>query len=242
MTCFRDQVNSLCGKRVRLGRGGPGERKGTLVSLSEDFLTVLSDDGSLIHYPLHHLKSLTELMNDLPHTPALPELPEESKSLPSTFQSLMQAFKGKKVELYDRGPESTTGFVFEAGDDYAKIVISTDEIVHYPYLHIRSVRLWTPTAKVEHEKGAEEKANGEGRRKGANDDAKASVKAADEGTDAAGSQAANLAASVAAPAAALSENRQPGKTQVQTVASNQTSLFFPKKHHRKGKRLKSNRS
>ncbi|HWI51410.1 MAG TPA: hypothetical protein VNT01_04635 [Symbiobacteriaceae bacterium] len=170
MTCFRDQVHGLAGKRVRLGRGGPDERKGTLVGVYDDFMAVFCDDGCLVYYPLHHLKSMTELINsDTSNTEPL-ELPEEYNSIRPTFTEMMKTFTGKKVQVYDHGPESATGFVFEVGDDYAKLVTSPDEMVHYPFFHIRSVRLWKAKAKDENKGGKDGK---DGKR-----DDKASVKTA----------------------------------------------------------------
>jgi|GEM_PF-3943380 len=153
MTCFRDQVHGLAGKRVRLGRGGPDERKGTLVGVYDDFLAVFCDDGCLVYYPMHHLKSMTELINtDTTNAEPL-ELPEEYNSIRPTFTEMMKAFTGKKVQVYDHGPESATGFVFEVGDDYVKLVTSPDEMVHYPFFHIRSIRLWKAKAKDENKDG-----------------------------------------------------------------------------------------
>lgn len=174
MASFREQVDSLIGKRVRLGRGGPDERKGTLVSVQDEFLSVYSDDGSMVHYPLHHLKSVTELMGG-----------EEGSGdgsgggsgggsgwdqtgggtgFPSTFRGLMDSFLGQKVQVYDHGPESAAGFVFGVGDDYVQLVTGPDEMVHYPFFHIRSVRLAKP--KNENKNGGKSGNKGGGGKSG----------------------------------------------------------------------------
>jgi spore coat protein B len=140
VTVFREQIHSLVGKRVRLGRGGSDERKGTLRSVQDDYITAKVDDGTLVHYPLHHLKSVTEIVNG--ETVADPEGAEESlEALPTRIHDLFLSYLGQKVQVYDHGPESAAGFVFDVGEDFVKLVTTPDEIVHYPFVQIRSVRL-----------------------------------------------------------------------------------------------------
>ncbi|MDB4896006.1 MAG: hypothetical protein JWN15_2268 [Firmicutes bacterium] len=141
MAHFREHVGSLVGKNIRLGRGGPDERKGTLVTVKDDYLTLFSEDGALVHYPLHHLKSITELVNG-EADPEDADLPVDMiDGLPGTLLDLMHSYTGLKVQVYDHGPETAAGIVFSVGDDFVKLVTSPDEMVHYPFFHIRSIRL-----------------------------------------------------------------------------------------------------
>jgi len=141
LTHFGDQIISLVGKQVRLGRGGPDERRGSLEGVMEDYLVLLTQDGR-VHYPLHHLKSVTEVTggNDTQEgSDGFTEDPLET--LPRQFNDLMHSFLGQKIQVYDHGPESAAGFVFEVGDNFVKLVTGPDEMVHYPFFHIRSVRI-----------------------------------------------------------------------------------------------------
>jgi spore coat protein B len=174
LTRFAEQIVNLVGKSIRLGRGGPDEQKGTLITVKDDYLTLYSNNGLLIHYPLYHLKSITEMtsvaenqQNDqeekrkenppsvsaviyellrgqvpMPDATASP-LSEATSALPNTFLDLMRLYAGKKIQVYDHGPESASGFVFDVGEDYVKLVTGPDELVHYPFFHIRSCRMAT---------------------------------------------------------------------------------------------------
>jgi spore coat protein B len=137
---FREHVTSLIGKSIRLGRGGPDGTQGVLVAVKLDYLTLLSEDGSLVHYPVHHLRSITELVNAEPDED-LDLSGDAIDALPDTLQQLLQAYTGLKVQVYDHGPENAAGIVFGTGDDFVKLITSPDEMVHYPFFHIRSVRL-----------------------------------------------------------------------------------------------------
>lgn len=94
----------------------------------------------LAHYPLHHLKSMTELVEDEKDSRSRGSMPHFGP-FPRTLLELMNSFMGQKVQVYDHGPETSSGFVFEVGEDFVKLVTGPDEMVHYPFFHIRSVRL-----------------------------------------------------------------------------------------------------
>ncbi len=156
MVHFREHVASLVGRHIRLGRGGPDERRGNLVAVRDDYLSLLSEDGSLVHYPLHHLRSITEIVAADSEETNLTELSLENiPALPASLMELMTSFTGLKIQVYDHGPETAAGIVFGVGNDFVKLITSPDEMVHYPFFHIRSVRL----AKG---KGKDNKENGNG--------------------------------------------------------------------------------
>lgn len=154
MARFGEHVGSLVGKRVRLGRGGPDERKGILLGVRDDYLTLHCEDGSLVHYPLHHLKSVTEMVNSEVEDGIDPASSALIAGLPATLHELVKSFVGLKVQVYDHGPESAAGIVFSVGEDYVQLITTPDEMVHYPFFHIRSIRLTKP--KQEQGKGKDD--------------------------------------------------------------------------------------
>lgn len=168
MSSFAQHLQGLMGKYVSLGR--KGDSKGFLVAAKEDYLTLYcvesnqkkqdgkgyraasteesrSSGGTLVHYPLYHLKSLAEINEEDASGAALDLVPAAvAETLPATFWELMKSHHGKKVTLYDHGPESATGWMFECGDDYVKLLVTDgkngeEEMVNYPFFHIKSVSL-----------------------------------------------------------------------------------------------------
>lgn len=140
MNQFSEQLSDMKSKRVKLWRGGPDSVEGYLLDVKKDYLTLYRDDGRIVHYPFHHLKSVT-LSTENVETDTPPEyLPVHLvQSTAETFYDLMQAHVGTKVNINGHGPESISGFLFECGSDYIRLITTPDEMVSSPLFHIRSM-------------------------------------------------------------------------------------------------------
>lgn len=157
---FTQALLDLIGKRVQLGRGGPDMATGYLMAVKDDYLVVETKKGRVVSFALQHVKSITELpdrsepeeqegerpepLDDGPLSWEGPEdRPAKVARLPATFCELLQAHRGKKIKVYEAGPESGVGFVLDCGSNFLQLVTSPDEVVYYPMFHIRSMRLAT---------------------------------------------------------------------------------------------------
>lgn len=142
MSQLNEQLHSMIGELVKLGRGGPGDAQGYLVAVKEDYLSLLNKEGALVHYPFRHLKSVSVSQEENARQQVTPDDIESlQEALPDRFWDLMGLLHGRKIQVYDHGPECASGFLFQCGSDFIKLVTSPDEMIHYPAFHIRSVSL-----------------------------------------------------------------------------------------------------
>lgn len=148
MSRLIEELSSQLGKRVLLGRGGPDSNKGVLVGVKEDYVCLFTDEGTLIHYPVHHLRSVTAPTAQGTGQNGGAPAPDPSVSttvgtLPAKFNDLLKFHHGQKVQVFDHGPEASTGWVFECGEDFVTLV-TADDIIRYNSFHIRSLSLQRP--------------------------------------------------------------------------------------------------
>lgn len=160
MIDFSAQLNSMIGKLVRLGRGGPWERKGYIVATRRDYLSLYTTDGQLIHYPLQHLTCCAEVAAaeadvSLPSRCATEVMTHGMATVfPPTFSELVTSQRGNLITVSDHGPESATGFLFDVGADFIQLATCPHEIVYYPLFHIRSLSVLQPKGRPAATRGA----------------------------------------------------------------------------------------
>ena len=156
------KLQSLVGKYVKLGRGGPDQRDGVLLGVKDDYLSLQTADGGLLHYPLQHLKSITEQLG-VANADSASTQGTSLQPLPGTFAQLLRSYLGHKVRVYDHGPEMAAGFLFAVENDMIQVVPNADEKVYYAVFHIRCLSVPTPEAKGEDAGGGKGKKSTGGR-------------------------------------------------------------------------------
>lgn len=138
MEGLRQYLRSLKGKSVRLDRGGPESLQGYLVEVHGDYVT-LAVDGGYVHYPLHHVKSITSyLFQGNGQAQVAPAAPAEG--LPAMFRDLLQSWRGSLVRINQGGPEACVGLLHDVVGDQVLLADSRlQTLILYPIFHIRSV-------------------------------------------------------------------------------------------------------
>lgn len=164
----------MIGKLVKLGRGGPGERKGYIAATRRDYLSLYTTDGQLVHYPLQHLKCCTEVVEaetdgSAPSMSATEVMTQGmATAFPPTFTELVASHRGKLITVYDHGPESATGFLFDVGADFIQLVTGPQDMVYYPLFHIRSLSVPQQKGRQAAAKGENQDADGRNEKADAN--------------------------------------------------------------------------
>lgn len=138
MEAFRRYLLGLQGEWVQLERGGPEACLGWLQSVQADYLTLRYEDGSELHLPLHHIRSVTRVPLQVPVL-----TPPDGPTPPPTFRELLAASRGRLVRLYHAGPEMSVGILRDCAEDHLLLEIAQDEVVCYSLFHIRSLYLFT---------------------------------------------------------------------------------------------------
>jgi spore coat protein B len=139
MDSFLQYLNGLVGTVVQLERGGPDSCQGHLQAVYQDYVTLIDDQGAPIYLPVHHLRSVTQLiLSDQPTVP----LPTEEG--PETFLELLQRSRDRLVRVYHAGPELCYGRLVGCGDSHLLVEAVTGELTCFSSWHVRSLSMLTP--------------------------------------------------------------------------------------------------
>lgn len=132
----KDRLESLVGKVIKVDRHGPNSRVGKLLSVSDDFFTLLTEDDGIVYIATHHIKSITEnTRNNIKFNVELPEGFKYHQS--SKFHHLLNSLCFQSVKI-NRGPEKIEGVLHEANSEYFT-VISDEEVIHLSTFHIKNL-------------------------------------------------------------------------------------------------------
>lgn len=132
----KDWLESLVGKVIKVDRHGPNSRVGKLLSVSDDFFTLLTEEDGIIYIATHHIKSITE--NTRNNFKCTVELPKGFKYHHSSkFHHLLDSLKFQWVKI-NRGPEKIEGVLHEANSEYVTVV-SHEEIIRLSTFHIKNL-------------------------------------------------------------------------------------------------------
>ena len=124
-------------KVVRIDRGGPESRIGKLLSVEDDYITLLTEDDGVAYYMTHHIKSITDnAKQGLEFNIEIPENFEFLKA--NNCISVLEKLKFHWVQINRGGPETLEGVLNEANDDFVTI-ISNEEIIRLSMFHIRNI-------------------------------------------------------------------------------------------------------
>jgi hypothetical protein len=131
-------LHELHGELVQVERGGPEACQGWLTEIQTDYLTLRANDGTDLHLPLHHIRSVTPLT-----PPAVDQKPTSEPSQMVTFHALLQGNLGSPVRLYHAGPETTFGTLRDCADDHLILESDSGESICFALFHIRSLYVVT---------------------------------------------------------------------------------------------------
>lgn len=149
-------LQSRLGKSIKLNQKGPESKKGILLDLNSEFLTLLTEEDGVVYYSMHHLKSLSHNSKTKENKPF--ELPEDftylnGSSLEELFTNLDQCW----VHV-NHGPERVEGVVSAVGDGWITIVTQED-VVRVNLYHVKTLSYGNKLPKNEEQN--DQNSNGE---------------------------------------------------------------------------------
>lgn len=136
-----EYLKSLTGRVVRVYKGGPEAKWGTLLAVNADHLVIQTEQDGVIYYNVSHIKSISE---DSKSTTLPADNNTENKveyiNSPS-FNALINELKGQYVRLDRGGPESRRGRLISVGKDHLVLETDKEGVLYYNLEHIKSISL-----------------------------------------------------------------------------------------------------
>lgn len=152
---FDDILGNLVGEEVKINLGGPESRKGRLLGVNGDYLTLFAGKEGVIYYNLDHVKSIsvkvkaTAADNDNDKENDKEEKKEndtgrmEENQIVSFIDvnSLNRLFKQLKYSyvMINRGPEAVEGILVDVKDNLITLVFH-DQVLRVNRNHVKSIR------------------------------------------------------------------------------------------------------
>jgi spore coat protein B len=161
---FSDLASNFKNQMVRINRGGPEAKIGTLLEVKGDFLILFTNENGLIFYNKHHIKSLSAVIEKTEDTAATGEGTEankpstEAKAEDSTeqntqqidslmtiyaniaadnFNDLLKNVKYTWVKLNQGGPESVEGLLVDINEEQLLLAVNNN-ILRIPIYHLKN--------------------------------------------------------------------------------------------------------
>ncbi|MDP4087356.1 MAG: spore coat protein [Bacillota bacterium] len=132
---------TLKGKTVTIYKGGPESKKGKLLAVNPDFITLLVENtNNVIYYQVQHVKSVTEdtKTNSIQMAD---ELDVVEYHHAESFTSLLEKFKGEIVLINQGGPDSRKGRLVAVFNDFIVLFTEDDGLVYINLYHVKSISL-----------------------------------------------------------------------------------------------------
>ncbi|GIM45200.1 hypothetical protein DNHGIG_07490 [Collibacillus ludicampi] len=126
-------LESLIGTHVRFDQTGDVGLAGRLINIQEDYATIYTDTGQLIHYPFSQIKSVTANITDVPET-----LPLSHMTFPDTFADLLASLRKRMVKI-ENGEGAREGVLSYATTEHVCIVLNMKEMIYYQLEQIKNV-------------------------------------------------------------------------------------------------------
>jgi spore coat protein B len=129
---------SLVGKEVRINRGGPDSKVGTLLEVKSDYLALLTKEDGIVYYQLQHIKSITTFSDG---GKTSHECSADAKLIKvDSFHKLLEKTELKSVQINRGGPEKVEGIVCKVTDKTI-ILIHNKEIIRVSIFHIKNISI-----------------------------------------------------------------------------------------------------
>jgi len=161
---FQEMLETLIGETVKINRGGPGSKKGTLLAVSDDYLAIHTEKEGVIYYNLEHIKSVTAKIEE--EEESNEEIDEESKKEDHDDQeeaaisfigalTLDHLFNQMKYTfvMINHGPESVEGILVDTEGSLLTLVVR-EEVLRVNKFHVKSIR-----QKIKSEEKSEDSEN-----------------------------------------------------------------------------------
>ncbi|MGM9987278.1 MAG: hypothetical protein ACI35O_08640, partial [Bacillaceae bacterium] len=136
---FHEVLQRLKGRNVKVFRSGPESKQGHIIDTMDDYF-VLFSDNQFIYYQTKHVQNITEDAKEnslFIHY----ELVDYDHLSTQTFAELLKEFikEGTTVKINLGGPESRTGIIVDAGEDFIALFTKEDGVVFYNLTHVKSI-------------------------------------------------------------------------------------------------------
>lgn len=149
---FREVLADLINNTVRINRGGPESRTGTLIAVTEDYLVLSNKKDGVIYYNLDHIKSVSLKANKgknknkndggedtASNTGTEGENAEEQDFIEEDrLDHLFKKMKFTLVTINRGGPESVEGVLVDTNNDLLTLVVGV-EVVRISKFHVNSI-------------------------------------------------------------------------------------------------------
>ncbi|MFJ7936754.1 hypothetical protein [Sporosarcina sp. NPDC096371] len=134
-----EMMHSLVDRVIKIDRGGPESRVGKLLTVEEDYITLLNADEGIIYYNTQHIKSLTYNAKDQAEVDV--EIPEDFDYIQAKdFKSILGKLTHRWVKINRGGPETLEGLMYIVSDtDDFITIVANEEIVRVSLFHIRNI-------------------------------------------------------------------------------------------------------
>lgn len=151
-------LHSLKNELVRVDRGGPESRVGTLLDVKNDYFTLYTKKDGLIFYRKKHIKSISKGMTEGNKQSENENNRNENKAKTETmnetdlnklldvynrvsadeFLQLLQNIQYSWIKINRGGPESVEGVLVESNEDFVLLSVKED-VLRIPIYHIKNI-------------------------------------------------------------------------------------------------------
>ncbi|WP_243387269.1 hypothetical protein [Bacillus kexueae] len=150
-----ENINRYINNVIKVNRGGPESRSGSLLFVASDYLVLLTNEDGVVYYNLTHVKSVTadSMQQELEDLEQLTEPLDFEQIL--NFNMLLENMKYRFVRINRGGPEKVEGVLTEMNDGVATL-ISNNEIINVSVFHIKNISLVDESKEEKKEEAKEE--------------------------------------------------------------------------------------
>lgn len=141
-----ESLHKAVGTKVQLERGGPDKVAGELVRVHSDYLTMRTEQNTVMYCTLRHIKAI--VLPLVPEVRVASQSGEEQaeQSVPEipvleadTFHDLLHGLHGQVIQVNHGGPNAAKGILLGVDSGMLTIAHDMKDVIHYPMYHIRSV-------------------------------------------------------------------------------------------------------
>jgi spore coat protein B len=146
----KEMMSYMIGKVLKVDRGGAESRTGKLLEMTDDYLTLLTEDEGVIYYKTDHIKSITE--NAKIGFDFKQEIPDDFTYISGqNFKFLLNNLKSQWVNINRGGHEKLEGVLLNVNDDFVTLILN-EEVIHLALFHIRNIGYGARVEKQNNEK------------------------------------------------------------------------------------------
>ncbi|MDP4087536.1 MAG: spore coat protein [Bacillota bacterium] len=157
---YHSFLMALKGKTVTIYKAGPESKKGKILDVKPDYITLYAqnnnnnnnnkdnnkenntnnqnDQNTVVYYQVDHIKSVIEdtKTNSMQ---IMEELPEVEYYNSDSFIGLLEQFIDQTIQINQGGPQSKHGVLVAVSDDFLVLFTEDDGLVYFNTQHVKSV-------------------------------------------------------------------------------------------------------